>query len=265
MAAHLLGRRDHFGGAGDHYQAVLVRARAVEYDNFARWVFRAHDDLCGQCVARPDQVVEVKVMAAVDRAGPGQPGAEHGGKQRSAQHAVRNQPVQHGRVRVLLVDMRRVHIPRNAGKQFNVGLGQRSHKLGSITDRELVERAVLDHIESGTVVGGHVERGYANAGPVERAHVGRPDVAVLHVGVNAQQVFQDIHAGCPRECLWERSSGSATRREKGAAGRVARCSLRHRSRLAHIATIARRAVRRAVHVSQRGARGRGLRHGRDYV
>jgi hypothetical protein len=51
-----------------------------------------------------------------------------------------------GRIGVSMVEMRRVHIPRYIGEQFNIVLGERAHDLRCVPDRQLVECVVFDDV-----------------------------------------------------------------------------------------------------------------------
>ena len=153
LALHFLGRREHLGFARDHLQAVLVGAQAVEDDVLVVVELLLAGDLDGDLVADLDRTREAQRLADVDGAGTRKLGAEHGRDQRAAPHAVRDHFVEHRRVGVLGIDVRRVDVARHDGEELDVVGAQRAGQAGAVADLDLVVSAVLD------VGGGHWRNG----------------------------------------------------------------------------------------------------------
>jgi hypothetical protein len=91
-----VGRRQHFGCAVNHLFAVLIDADAVEDHVLVviELAIAAHRH--GQRVAHPYRAAEVQRLVDVDRARSGKLGAQQGGDQRAAPHAVGNDLGEHG-------------------------------------------------------------------------------------------------------------------------------------------------------------------------
>ncbi len=141
---HLLGRRHHFRRAGDHGFAALVLQEAVEDAGAMLGALFAQRHARRDHVADAHGAAEPQVLAEIDGAWPRQLRAEHGGDERPTPHAMRDDAVEEIGLRVGRVEMRRVHVARNDGEQFDVALGQRARQARRIADGEFVEGAVLD-------------------------------------------------------------------------------------------------------------------------
>jgi hypothetical protein len=144
------GRR-HRRLARDHGSSILVRAGAIEHDAAVGCIARGHGDRNAQRVADSNGLVELQRLRAIDRAGAGKPGAQDGGDQRCAPHAVGDHGVQVGRLGEFPVDVLRVHVARHGGEQVDVGRGERALDARAIADGDLVEGAVANDLE---VIGG---------------------------------------------------------------------------------------------------------------
>ena len=146
LALYFLGGRQNFRLAGDHLQSILVGALAVEDDVLVVVEFLLARDLDGDGVADLYRAREAQRLADVDRARPGKLGAEHRGDERAAPHAVRDDLVEHGGVRVLGIHMRRVDVARHDGEELDVLRLERPGEDGALAELDLVVSAVLDEL-----------------------------------------------------------------------------------------------------------------------
>ena len=133
---------DHAGLAGDHFAAVLVDAAAGQGELAGGLVARGHFDRDLQGVADPDRGEEAQGLAEIDRAGPGQAGAEQGRDQRTTPHAVGNDAMESRRRGEFGIDMLRIVVAGNDREQLHVAGGQATFDAGAIADRDLGEGAV---------------------------------------------------------------------------------------------------------------------------
>jgi hypothetical protein len=139
-ALDALGRRNYRRVAGNHRLADLVGAPAVEHDAPRRFFPKRDRQFDVERVADVHGRVELERLARVAGAGPRQARAEHGGNQRRAPHAVRDDPGGLGGT------VRR-RVARHRGEQLQVGRGERALDGGAIADDDLVEGAVAKDFE----------------------------------------------------------------------------------------------------------------------
>ena len=86
---------------------------------------------------------ELQRLAQVNRAGAGKLGTQHGGNQRAAQHAVGNDLVKRAALGVQHIDMRRVHVARDGGKQLNVARRHLALQAGAVANADFGKRMVF--------------------------------------------------------------------------------------------------------------------------
>src|SRR6516225_7998841 len=144
LPADLLCRRDDLRSARDDDLAILVDDVALEGDTPLGPVPVNRTYRHGDGIAQTDGPLKVEGLTNVDGAGSGQFGPQHGRDQGTAPHPVRDDLVKHVALGELFVDMRRVDVARHGRKQLDIAPCQRPRKSGLITDRNLVEGAVLD-------------------------------------------------------------------------------------------------------------------------
>ena len=142
--ANALGRRDHLRLAGNHRLALLVHAHAIEQDFAFPGPFLPRRHGGGDRIAHAHRPAELQRLRQVDRARPRQHGAQHRRYQRPAPHAVRDHMVKQVAGGERLVNMRRVHIARHHGEQFDIRLGQRTRNGGAVANGDIVEGAVFN-------------------------------------------------------------------------------------------------------------------------
>ena len=146
-ALDALRGRDHGRLAGDHCDAVLVGAIAVEHQTAGRLLAKAHGDGYGQRVAHAHGRMKGQRLARVARARSGQPRAEHRRDERRAPHAVRNHAMEAGRCGGLGVALRRGDVARHRSEELQVGRGERALDGRTVSDDDLVEGAVAQDLE----------------------------------------------------------------------------------------------------------------------
>ncbi len=143
-ALDLLGRRQHLGRAADHRLAVLVGAHAVEEDVVVVVELARRRQRHGDGVAESDRAREMQRLVDVDGARAGELGAEHGGDQRAAPHAVGDHLLEHAALGVFGIDVGRVDVARHDGEELDVLRLEGADEGGAVADLDLVEGAVLD-------------------------------------------------------------------------------------------------------------------------
>jgi len=114
--AYLFGWRQNRCRPVDHGLAVLIGAQAIEDDALFFVVLAGCRDADRDRVADADRTSEFQGLADIDSSGAGKVGAEHGGDQGAAPHAVSDDLVKHLVVGVFLVEMGRIDVTGHDGE-----------------------------------------------------------------------------------------------------------------------------------------------------
>jgi hypothetical protein len=146
-ALDALARRDHRRLSADHSLAVLVGAIALEDQAMPFLVPGLDGDRNRERVTDSNRLMKLQRLAGIDRARPGQAGAEHRRDERRAPHAVRNDALEPGRRGELGVDVLRVDVAGHRGEELDVRGGQRALDARPVADGDLVEGAVAQDLE----------------------------------------------------------------------------------------------------------------------
>src|SRR5690606_15529707 len=86
---------------------------------------------------------EVQLLAYIDSARPGQLAGDRGGDERARQHAVGDAALERGGLGKLLVEMHRIHISRNSGKQNQVPFADDMADTGGVAYTDFIVGAVF--------------------------------------------------------------------------------------------------------------------------
>ena len=152
LEPQLLGRCQHPGGAVQHTVAPLVHHLAVQFDPLLFLVLADDGGGHRQRVADAHRLGEVQRLVEVDGARPRELGAEQGGNERTAPHAVRDHAVEQRVLRVLRIEVGRIGVSGHGGEGLDVSQGQRAQQTGALADLQLIEGDVLYPLGGGRVV-----------------------------------------------------------------------------------------------------------------
>ena len=144
--AQAVGRRNHMGLAVNHHIAVLIDAARVQPHLAVGGLQRADRDGHGQGVADVHRLEELERLAQVNRSRAGKLRAQHGRDQGAAQHAVGDDFVEVAGLGIQRIDMRRVHVARDGGKQLDVALRDLAHQAGAVAHANPGEGMVFKKI-----------------------------------------------------------------------------------------------------------------------
>ena len=136
------GGRLHLGLAADHRGAVLIDAGAVQCQALAGFIARGHGDADAQPVTDAYGREELERLRKVNGACAGQAVAQHRGNQRPAQHAVRDDALKAGGGGEVGVQMLRVDVARENGKQLDILFAERALNGVGVPHGNFVEGAV---------------------------------------------------------------------------------------------------------------------------
>src|SRR3954464_9718033 len=156
------GRNHQHGIAVDH-DGITDRNHRLEDDPaLFRHDFR-HGDPSLDSVTDPHRRLELEVLAQIDAAGTGQPGAENGRDEAGGQNPVGDTALELGRAGEFIVQVDRVGVAGNSSEKDDIGFG---HCLG--IDGGLTDENVFKEITGQAVVGTtHVIH---NLGPLHWLH-----------------------------------------------------------------------------------------------
>src|SRR5215471_13432884 len=135
--------RDH-GLAVEHQVTVDQRLAFEPHPPALRDEFDHFDD-DGDHVADLDRRVEVERLRAIDRAGAGQPGAEHRRDQACGVEPVGNALAEPGMRRINIAEVDRILVSREFGEADHVGIHHGFHQDFAQADMEILEIEDFQH------------------------------------------------------------------------------------------------------------------------
>ena len=144
--AHLDGGGQHPCRAVQHALAFLIEHLAIQLDTFGQVVFADHRGRHGERVTDANGFAEVQHLILINGAGAGKLGAQQGGNQGPAPHAVGNYAVVQSVVGVDGIQVRRVGVTRYGRKGLDIVQRQRAQQAGALAQRNFVVSDVFNQI-----------------------------------------------------------------------------------------------------------------------
>ncbi len=140
----LLARGENLGGAAQDLQVFLIGGDAIENHMLVVIEFLLGRQGDGNRVADRHRPREMQALVDQDRAGAGKLGAEHGGNQRAAPHAMRHDFAEHAAFRIPRVGGGRIEVSGQYREKLDVLGHQRARKAREIADMDFVVGLVDD-------------------------------------------------------------------------------------------------------------------------